>query len=164
MKKLFVLPILLSLALLLSGCLGVMMIPDADSIGESKTFESDGITLLLTDRFKEEKQDGVDAYYVSDFCAVVVMKEKFTVQEGFGDLTLDEYVETVQKSNKLTNVEVKKQDGIPYYTIEEGDTRAYFYFYKGSDAFYFVQFACNVNNAPMLEDTFYLWAQAVEVE
>ena len=72
MKKLFVLPILLSLALLLSGCLGVMMIPDADSIGESKTFESDGITLLLTDRFKEEKQDGVDAYYVSDFCAVVL--------------------------------------------------------------------------------------------
>ena len=51
-----------------------------------------------------------------------------------------------------------------YYTIEEGNTRAYFYFYKGSDAFYFVQYACNVNNASMLEDTFYLWAQAVEVE
>jgi hypothetical protein len=44
MKKLFVLPILLTLPLLLSGCFGVMMIPDSDTIGESKTFEGDGIT------------------------------------------------------------------------------------------------------------------------
>lgn len=157
--------LLLLIAIVLSGC--VIVIPDSDSIGESKTFQKDGITLLLTDRFVElESQSGFDAYYASDFCGVLVLKEEFALEEGLEEKPLSEYIKGVIENNGHTDVKPKNKDGLWFYVTDKDaeDTRVYSYSYKGSDAFYIVQFVCYLADAKMLEDVIHLWAQAVEVE
>ncbi len=155
--------LLLLIAVVFCGC--IIVIPDSDSIGESKTFEADGITLLLTDRFVEQESEvGFDAYYVSDFCGVMVLKEEFTLKEGLSEKPLSEYIEGVIENNGHTNIEPQNKDGLWFYVKDNDDTRIYSYSYKGSDAFFIVQFACYLADIEALEDMIHLWAQAVEVE
>ncbi|MBQ3552604.1 MAG: hypothetical protein IJA35_05590 [Clostridia bacterium] len=155
--------LLLLIAVVFCGC--IIVIPDSDSIGESKTFEADGITLLLTDRFVEQESEvGFDAYYVSDFCGVMVLKEEFTLKEGLSEKPLSEYIEGVIENNGHTNIEPQNKDGLWFYVKDNDDTRIYSYSYKGSDAFFIVQFACYLADIEALEDIIHLWAQAVEVE
>ena len=66
MKRfLAIVSLLLSCSLLLCGCFSqIMIVPDNDSIGESKSFEKDGIKLTLTDEFTEKESElGFYAYY-----------------------------------------------------------------------------------------------------
>ena len=167
MKKLLtIISLLLCCCLLLCGCFpGVMVIPDNDSIGEPKTFEKDGIKLTLTENFIEKESElGFYAYYVTNFCGVVVLKEDFSLEEGLADRTLEEYVGSVIANNGHTGVEPQNQDDLWYYVRDKDGTRSYSYSYKGSDAFWIVQFICMTSDAPQLEDLFYLWANCVEVE
>lgn len=165
-KRIVIFSFLLSFSLLLCGCLPpVMIIPDNDSIGEPQTFEKDGIKLTLTDRFVEkESERGFDAYYVSNFCGVVVLKEEFTLEEGLADRSLEEYITNVITNNGHTDIKPQNKDGLWFYVKESGNTRCYSYCFKGSEAFWIVQYLCMTSDAPVLEDMFILWAQSVEVE
>lgn len=158
--------LLLTALLIFSGCIPrVMVIPDNDSIGEPKVFEKDGIQLTLTDRFVEQESElGFYAYYVSDFCGVVVMKEEFTLEEGLADRSLETYVNNVIANNGHTGIEAQNRDGLWFYVKDSGATRSYSYSFKGSDAFWIVQYLCMSADAPQLEDLFFLWANTVEVE
>ena len=167
MKKfLAIISLLLSCSLLLCGCFSrVMIIPDNDSIGEPKIFEKDGIKLTLTDNFMEKESElGFYAYYVSNFCGVVVLKEDFSLEEGLADRSLEEYVRSVIANNGHTGIEPQNKDGLWFYIRDSGGGRSYSYSFKGSDAFWIVQFLCMTSDAPTLEDLFYLWANSVEVE
>ena len=111
MKRALSISIYLTLYLLFSGCMQVMVIPDNDSIGNSKTFECDGIKLQLTDRFVEEKSlRGFDAYYVANFAGVMVLIEEFTLEEGLSERTLEQYVKNVIGKNGHTDVEAQYHD------------------------------------------------------
>lgn len=164
MKKLLTFCLLiLSVLSAFSGC--IMVIPTNDSIGEPKTFEKGGITLTLTDRFVEQESElGFFGYYVSDFCGVVVIKEEFTLEEGLEDLPLEEYVANVIRNNGHTGIKPQNKDDLWFYVSDSGKTRSYSYSFKGSDAFWIVQYLCMTADAPELEDLFHLWASAVEVE
>ena len=83
----------------LCGCLpNIMFIPSNDIIGEPQTFKKDGLTITLTDKFTEQESEvGFDAYFVADFCGVVVLKESFTLQEGLGEMSTEEYINNVIK-------------------------------------------------------------------
>ena len=167
MKRTFILAVLfLLISCLLCGCLpNVMVVPDEASIGKSKTFEKDGITLMLTDRFEEQpSQRGFDAYYVADFCGVVVLKEEFTLEEGLSQKTLEEYINSVIKNNGHTNITPKTEDGLWFYETSSNGNYARSYSYKGADAFYIVQFICRLSDANEFKDLFYLWANSVTVE
>lgn len=165
MKKTLLIPILLALSLLCSSCMPVMVIPNSDSIGNSKTFESDGIKLLLTDRFVErESQRGFDAYYEADFAGVMLLIEEFTLEEGLAERSLEQYVKNVIANNGHTDIQPQSKDGLWYYINDTEQVRYYSFSYKGSDAFYIVQYSCLRSDVAMLEDTIFLWAQAVEVE
>lgn len=167
MKKLTVLfSLLLSLCLMLSGCFSdIMVIPSKDSIGESKTFEKDGIQLTLTDRFQEQESEvGFYAYYVSNFCGVTVLKEKFTLEEGLDERPLEEYITNVIANNGHTDIEPQNRDGLWYYVKDVGTAGSYSYSFKGSDAVWVVQFICMTSDAPKLEDMFFLWASSIVVE
>ena len=170
MKKLLALSVFLSLALLLTACYHVVRIPDIDpsdenSIGKPKTFESDGITLLLTDQFREqESQVGFDAYYVADFAGVMVLKEEFTLEEGLGEKTLENYTNGVIENNGHQNTQAQEKDGLWYYIKDTDTVRYYSFSYKGSDAFYIVQYSCFLSQTDEMEDTIFQWAKAVEVE
>lgn len=167
MKKTVALSVLLLLiSCLLCGCFpGVMFIPDEASIGKSKEFKKDGITLLLTDRFEEQESErGFDAYYVSDFCGVVVLREEFTIEEGLADKTLEQYTKNVISNNGHTNIQPHNKDGLWFYEHSSGGNFVRSYCYKGSDAFYVVQYICSQSDKNTFDDLFYLWAESVAVE
>ena len=167
MKKIVLLTaLLLSISFLLCGCLlDIMFIPDESSIGQAKKFEKDGFSILLTDKFtEEESQMGFDAYFVADFCGVVVLKEEFTLEEGLAEKSLEEYTTSVIANNGYTNITPQTKDGLWFYERTTDSSYAQSYCYKGSDAFLVVQFLCNPSDAQTLGDTFYLWAQSVEVK
>ena len=166
MKKRILLSVsLLALCALLSGCFSsIMILPDNDSIGETKTFSSDGITLTLTDSFKEKESElGFDAYYSAPFCGVVVLKEEFSLEEGLAEKSLQSYVEGVIENNGYTDLKPMEKDGLWYYISEKQDTYSYSFSYKGTDAFYIVQFLCFKKDIAKYEDLIFLWAQSVEV-
>ena len=153
-------------ALLLTGCFSqVMIIPDNSSTGQSKVFEKDGIKLTLTEKFaEEESQLGFYAYYVSDFCGVVVKKEDFSLEEGLADLSLETYVTDVIANNGYTDLKPQNRDGLWFYVADKGETTVYSYSFKGTDAFWIVQYLCMTSDAPELEDLIFLWASSVEVK
>ncbi|MBE5888373.1 MAG: hypothetical protein E7283_05990 [Lachnospiraceae bacterium] len=167
MKKFIsLIALILSTTFFLSGCTPrIMVIPDTDSIGETKTFTKDGITLLLTDKFVEKQSEvGFDAYYVSNFCGVVVLKEEFTLEEGLAERSLEDYVANLIENNGHKGIKPQHQDDLWYYVNDSGDTKVYSFSYKGSDSFYIVQYICMASDVFALEDLFFLWAGAVEVE
>ena len=167
MKKLFVvLSLLLSCSLLFCGCFPeIMVIPDNDSFGESKIFEKEGIKLTLTDKFIEKESElGFYAYYVSDFCGVVVLKEEFSLEEGLADRSLEEYIGNVITNNGHTDIKPQNKDDLWFYVRDSGETRSYSYSFKGSNAFWIVQYLCVSSDANKLEDLFFLWANSVDVE
>ena len=166
MKKFITLAVLwLVIATSLCGCFrGIMFIPSNDSIGEPKQFTKDGMTITLTDEFQERPSKlGFDAYYTSDFCGVVVLKEPFTLEEGLKDRSLETYIQNVIINNGHTNVKPKNIDGLWYYKSTSDTSCNYSYTYKGSDAFWIVQFICRPSDEVLYKDLFYLWAETVEI-
>ncbi len=158
--------LILALTLTMSGCFSdIMVLPSDSTVGESKTFEKDGIKLLLTDKFTETKSEmGFDAYYTSDFCGVVVLKEEFSLKPGLAERPLEEYVANVIKNNGHTDIKPQNEGDLWYYVKDTGANCAYSFSYKGSDAFYIVQFLLRKADVAMFEDQIFLWANAVEVK
>lgn len=163
MKKLALISSVLLLMFLLNSC--IIFLPSSDSIGNPQTFQKDGITLTLTDRFEEqESQMGFDAYYTSDFCGVMVLKEEFTLEEGLEDQSLSEYIESVIRNNGHTDIEPQSKEGLTYYIKDSQGLRYYSFCYKGSDAFWIVQFGCYQSDLSLMEEQIFFWARAVEIE
>ena len=167
MKKRFIIfALLLSFSLLLSGCPSRMVVvPDNISLSQPRIFEKDGIRLTLTNKFAEQKSEvGFYAYYVTDFCGVTVLREEFTLEEGLAECPIEEYTRNVIANNGYKNIEPQTKDGLWFYVSDKGATCSYSFSFKGSDAFWVVQFLCMSADAPKLEDQFFLWAKAIEVE
>lgn len=164
--------LLLALCLTLNGCFFILPSSgptpvDPAELGAEKTFEKVGITLRLTDKFKEEKSEmGFDAYYTSDFCGVVVLKEAFALKEGLAEEPLEQYIQNVIQNNGHTNIEPWQRDGLWYYVNYNNSSYRciYSYAYKGTDAFYVVQYIMNDVDEDTLKDTIHEWAKATAVE
>ena len=166
MKKIFLLVTLLTLipCLLCSCITNMLILPDPDDLGEAKLFQKEGFQITLTDAFEEEKsQRGFDAYYVANFCGVCVLKEDFSLKEGFAEESIDEYIKGVIKNNKHIGVEPQTKDGLCFYEFSKDGRCIISYSYKGSNAFWIVQFICNQKDKDTLTDTFFLWAKSVKV-
>ncbi len=131
------------LVILLSICLltGCSLFEAAE-----KTFTYDGMNITLNTDFKESSYAGYDVVYESDDVAVFVLQEEFNSFEGFADYTLEEYINLVMKANSNHNPKLEKKEGITYMmydSVIDGDIFTYWATaYKGSDAFWLVQFAC----------------------
>ncbi len=130
------------------------------SFGKPKTFEKEGISLLLTDRFEESESSRVFyAYYAADFCSVFVSREFIFSAEGLADQNCREYLE-----NSAPGITVRERDGLFYYTKDSSDRRVYAYCFKGSDSFWVVQYLCWIGDTENLEDLFHQWAKGVKVD
>ena len=164
MKKIFVLAVCMTLVFCLSGCGFIQFMPSADEIGESKTFEKDGIKLLLTDAYEEQVSEvGFYGYYVADFGAVMVERTTFKEHPECEGMTLDQFAQSYRNNNGHS-MAIKHDDELVYYVSEKGGRTYYVFFYLGTDSFWTVQYACYTKDAPTLEFTFMLFAAAVEVE
>ena len=105
---------------------------------------------------------GFDGYYVSEFCGVMVKIEPFSLKEGFENETLTEYIENVIENNGQDAVPEEK-DGLVYYRYYNGGNAGWNFAYKGSDAFYLVQFICREDHETKLSDAIFSFAGSVTV-
>lgn len=169
MKK--VIPLLLVICLavgIFSGC----SLLSAKS-GADKTFTSDeGLTITLTDNFSKSQIEGYTLCYDSFDAAVFALKESFSdyPELDMQNMALDEYKGYVIEANsKFSPKEDTSFDGLTvlkyeYYVEEQKSNFTYFIsLFKGSDAFWLVQFACKSSNYGEFEPYFVKWAKSVKV-
>ena len=162
MKRLFVFLVCLALVFCLGGCGFIHFLPTEEEIGQSKTFQKEGITLLLTDAYEEQVSErGFYAYYVADFGAVMV--ERIGIDES-EDKTLDAFAETYKNDNGHTRISVQRDEELLYYENESGNRTYFVFFYQGAQDYWMVQFACYTADEIIVKPKIFTFAHAVEVE
>lgn len=165
MKKL--LALLLGVILLIStvGC-------SKDSPDENEAlYSADGMSITLPDYFKAIETQQYAACYDSEDVAVFVVKEEFSANQSFSDLSLDEYAELVYAaSSAYSPNEITENEGLTCMEYEfyiENDNQTYVYFttiFKGSDAFWQVQFSCIEALYEQYKPQFVEWAKTVDLD
>ena len=136
-----------------------------------KAFSTSGMTITLTSNFKETTLNGYTVAYDSTKVAVFVLKENFSLLEGFEDYSLEQYGEILRQNNESKNPsELKEIDNITYFEYQFHNTeldKDYKYFttvYKSSDAFWMIQFCSLVKDYESQFDNMLTWAKSVEFE
>lgn len=166
MRKTHRLGLILCCAVLLLGlcsCSTVLSEP------EEKQFSKEGATITLTDEFTEKDLVSQTAYYESMDSIVVMLKEEFTLFEeaGYEDMTLSEYADLVIQANSLS-AERKEEEGLTCFTYEKEQNGKNFEYYatvfKGPDAYWLIQFACETKNFDDFLPDFQKWANSVTFE
>ncbi len=134
-----------------------------------EVFSTNGMEITLTNEFYDSESEGFTACYDSGEVAVFVLREDFSLLEGFEDYTLEEYGNLVVDNNNFqTNVQLKNVDGLTTYEYEwtnpeNNDVYKYFaVVYKGPDAFWLVQFATFSDNYEIRYNDFIQWAKSVK--
>jgi hypothetical protein len=158
--------LLVGVMLCCSGCFRIKVYEASD-----KTFSTQGLTITLTSAFIETSgAKGYTACYDSPEVAVFALKESFDLQDGFGDLLAEEYAALVREANSDKNPSpVSDADGllsIEYSflnTVENKEFTYYTAMFKGEDAFWMVQFACESSLYEEYRPHFIKWAKTVDV-
>lgn len=160
MKKILSLFLVMALAFVFASC-----------GAQPKEFSSSGMTITLTNAFRENTQAGYTVCYDSSDVAVFILKESFSMQPGVENLALEEYAELVRQSNASKSPSATvKQDGfyvMEYDFLNEAENQTYSYYctmFKGPDAFWLVQFACKEGVYDSHKDTFLEWAKTVSFD
>lgn len=137
---------------------------------EAKSFSAKGMTITLNDDFEENKDYYGMAYYDSEEAQVFVAKEEFSVLEEKGertDFTLKEYADFLLKSISVT-AEIKSEHDLTFFEYgKKPDDVNYYYFvsvYKTADAFWFVQFSCEMSESGEYRPLFIQWAQSIQFD
>lgn len=164
MKKLLSLLLALTALITLCGCNFTAGAP------AEKAFSSNGMTITLTDAFKETTAEGYTVAYDSETVAVFAIKESFTLAEGMQDWTLEDYAERVREANSEhapTKIQKENDRYCFNYNWENPETDVLYYYYtcmyKGSDAFWVVQFSCKITDYPSCATQMIMWANSVKV-
>ncbi len=135
-----------------------------------KTFSADGMSITLTNEFKETKMQNFTACYDSSKAAVFALKESFSLLEGFEDYTLEQYGDLVMQNNGLTAANLKTTDGLTYFEYDYTNTQEnkvyqyYSFIYKADDAFWLIQFATYKTDANKYFDDIIDWASSVKFD
>ncbi len=158
---------------MLSGLLVLLLMCSFVSCtnGAAKEFTSNGMSITLTDAFRENTYEGYTVCYDSKDVAVFVVKEPFSIQEGLSDLSIDDYAEAVYEANASKSPsEISKENDLTsmeYNFLNEQENQTYRYYaamFKGSDAFWLVQFACKQDEYDAKRQTFIDWAKTVKFD
>ena len=133
-------------------------------------FSSNGFTITLTDSFRQKEIENYTVSFESKTSAIFVIKESFDLLEELSDYSLNQYAELVKAANsKMMPSEITLTDGLTAfeysaYNSDEDTTIKYFtVMFKGTDAFWTVQFACNQDDYPVLKNEFIKYAKSVQV-
>lgn len=150
---------LLLTLLALSGC--------AMGTGAPKEFGADGFTVTLEDRFREDELEPFSAYYKRRDMSLFALKEDFDNFEQGDAMTVAEYAALVMDNNEVDG-EPAEQDGLCYFTYFKEAARKDFAYYafafKGSDAYWLIQFAVPFSDREDLEGEVFSFAATIEVE
>lgn len=137
---------------------------------EPKVFSENGMSITLTNEFKQVQMQNYTNCYDSAKVAVFALKEDFTLADGFENYTLEQYGNLVLQNNNLSSSELKNIDGLTGFEYEftnpdTKDTYKYFSFvYKSNDAFWLVQFATLTENVDEYSLKIIEWAKTISFE
>lgn len=142
--------------------LGIFMNMDKKTTYDPKVFNEAGITVTLTEEFKEFDAEGYTVGYTTRDCAMFALKEAFTLFENPEDITPQEYGQMVLDNSALdASVTLKEQDGLTYFEYQVEKYYYFAYIYKSGDAFWVVQFSCDKDNVDTFKADFMAWAKTI---
>lgn len=164
MKKIVAVLLLVAALATMVGCNKKVYEADA------KEFTSNGLSITLTDAFVEKEQAGYTVCYDSKSVAIIALKESFSLQADVKDWTLEYYADLIKSSNSAHSPSTPVKVGdrmVIEYTFYNPDTDITYHYYtcmyKGSDAFWTIQFACDVNEVDEYKPYMVEWANSVRV-
>ena len=156
------------LALTLAVVMMLGMVSCFGGEAKPKTFTKSGMSVTLTDDFRETSIEGYTVVYDSAQIGVFALKESFTLLAGLENWTLEKYGAAVASANASKGAgQPKTQNGV--YCLEydfenttEGVTYHYVAaMYKADDAFWTISFACRKADAEKLTAKLYEYAASV---
>lgn len=166
MKKLLLIILALSTLLSCVACGG----EESSEPKETAFTHSSGISITLDESFKETQYESYTVCFESENILILVLKEPFTLTDGFEDYTLIKYAGLLREANtKHSPTAISTDDGLisfeyGYFNKEENITYKYYTTaFKGGDAFWTVQFACKAEEYDALKSTFIEYAKSVQV-
>ena len=166
MKKTIALILVLTTLLTLASC--GMLFPKAKD-GKAKTFSVSGMQITLTDSFSEMELDGYEAAYSTRDVLVIMLKESFDLTTSAGISDFAGYAETVHQGNEnYSPTELMTEEGLTYFEytfLNTDENKTYKYFtvmLEGTDAFWTVQFACEVSEYDGYKSYFVNWAKSIQ--
>lgn len=158
MKKILSLLLFTVLLSSLFGCMGAT----------EKVFEKSGMSITLSTDFIEKDHISYTCIYDSKNIAVYTLKEEFSMLNVDSEYLLDDYAELVILANQLEDSEVMHKDNLTYFTYEKSangkDVSFYAFVFKGNDAFWLIQFACEQKNTDKLEQDIFKYASTVTIK
>ena len=160
MKKWLLFCLSLLLVVTVTGC-GMFSDPKT---ADPKDFTLEGLTITLTDAFRNLGVEGATGGYQSKDCALFLIKEPFDLLENGDELTLEEYVERVKTKNGI-DVEIKTEENLTYFeraaSADGVEFGYYSVMYRAPDAFWLLQFTCEKKDYEEYRPYFVNWAKSV---
>lgn len=162
---------ILAAAVLLGLLVGLVFgIGTAGKKNSPKTFTESDFQITLTNRFfrLNAEQQNYQYAYASQQAEVVAYKEQFALFRDFELPTLKEYARyAIQYSIPGEEPKVLQGDGYVFaeygQTFDDGAAAHYLTaFYQSDDAFWIVDFLCDEEDYPKLQEQFHQWAATVE--
>ena len=139
-----------------------------------KTFQKSGLSIVLTNDFKEKEVLEYTAYYSSEKMAVLTLKVEF---DGFDinewnpyESTCYDYAEKISKEYRIlypSTTEVVAIEDLIYFTFDfERSGKIYKYLlatYKADEAYWQVSFGCEKENYDTLQKDMIRYAKSVSI-
>ena len=146
----------------------VRWIFDGDRTAE-KTFTANGLTITLTEGFKEESSVMVTTGFSSKDVYVAALREPFTLLPGSEDMTVEEYAELVKTANNRTETVQKYGDLTGFDYDHEGadgksELHSRIFMFKEEEAFWTVQFITLRKDFEKYADRINTWAASVRFD
>ena len=140
-----------------------------------KTFQKSGLSITLTNTFREKEVLEYTAYYSSEKMMVLTLKVEF---DGFDtnkwdpyESTCNDYAEKISKEYRSlypSTTEIITNEELIYFTFDfEQSGKIYKYLlaiYKADDAYWQVSFGCEKRNYDKLEKDMIRYAKSVSIE
>lgn len=168
MKKILAVLMAILLIFTLCACDFLKDVKDMaeNEVAQPKTFEAEGISIGLTTDFLQ--MDFVDKDY--DFIfgdkTLTVMGEKWLNSETeLGDFTVAEFAEYHRfLLEKINPTALSDLEGIPTMQYTTEDITAAIMYYKATDCFWIVTFACDSDKFTNIYDDITQYAKSVVVK
>ena len=129
------------------------------------TFETDELSITLTDAFLKQGSAGFDYFFVSKDCSVGVIKEDYETYPELRRYNLEEYCELIITSNDIYEWDLKNKNGLTYIEFEDRETYnvAYrIYVYETDEGFWLVRFTSTINKFKHWSPKYDRWAKSVK--
>ncbi len=151
------------LLFLLISCFTLSVFVGCKQSAKPKTFEKAGMKITLTTDFYEKELLSQTAYYESTNAIVTAVKEELSFFPSHFTVAL--YAQAVVANNQI-NVSVNLLGDMAYFTYEKTVSGHDFFYYatchKSSDAFWLIQFACELDDKEDLMPTFEEYVASIE--